>query len=1022
VTVLFADVAGFTAIAERLDPEDVHAIMNRCFELLSREIHRYEGTINQFLGDGLMALFGAPVALEDHAVRACHAALAIQETLSVFGEQLKREKGIDFRMRIGMNTGLVVVGAIGDDLRMDYTAVGDTTNLAARVQALAEPGAILVSRQTHQLVEGFFRTEPKGEARVKGRAEPVNVFALTGRRQGRSRLDVAEERGLTAFVGRRRELGVILDCLKRVRAGRGQVVVLVGEAGVGKSRLLYEFRRAVREEPVTVLEGKCVSYGKGIPYLPVLDVLKGICQIEEGDNPLQIREKVEQLLRQKAPDLVPLVPFLLDLLSVSVEDPAFHSLDAKEKRARTFEAIRALMLREVERQPLILVIEDLHWADRTTEEYLKFLADGIEGSPILLFLTFRSEHTFLSGELPHVTRIVLDVFSDVEAEAMVGLLLGDREIPPPLTRVILGKGEGNPLFLEEITTALLQRGTIVSKNGSATPVVGGPAIRIPDSIQDIIRARIDRLEDNAKRTLQTAAVIGREFSLRLLTQAAQMEGEVQRHLEQLKQLEFIYEKRFFPEMEFTFKHTLTQDVAYESLLVHRRRELHGVIARAMEEIFADRLEEHSPVLAYHYVRGHEAAKATDYLVRAGDRAMRLYANAEAAVHYTEALAQVEKQPESLRQAEQRVDVVMKLCGVSGSSADFQRDLGNLAGALSVAERIGDRRRQSQVLYWVGRTHYVLGHVAPGIEHAERALTIADELGDDSLAAMPVNLLGRSYFVMSDFKKACPILERNSSQLERIGNRVEAATAYAGLGWSLAMIGRFDRALQAADRGLAIAQEIGHLPTEAACYHYRACTRFPRGEWSQAIEDIRRAQAAAERTGDSFRAYLTTGFLGGFLVMTGEHDAGVEILERTFQAAERLGTTLFLSVFRVYRGEASLVRGETDEAALHCRQAITLAVETNDRWSEAWARRVLSEALCKGEPPNLAEAEREILEATRIQRQLGTLPDLARSLLAHGRLLRLRGEHGRGQELIAGAVSMFREMGMSWDLARAEARE
>src|SRR5215470_14493820 len=390
VTVLFADVSGFTSIAERLDPEEVHQFMNRAFELILGEVHRYEGTINQFLGDGVMALFGAPIAHEDHAQRAVHAALGMQRVLQGYGAELQRTRGITFRVRMGLNTGLVVVGSIGDNLRMDYTAVGDTTNLAARILNLAEPGQVVIAEDTHKAVSGYFITRPLGERAIKGKVEPVNAYEVVRARGLRTRLEIGVERGLTPFVGREPELTLLQERWTEVKAGRGQVVFLMGEAGIGKSRLLSEFQRRLADEPVTWLTGRCISYGKEMAYLPIIDLLKHNFQVEEGDDDATISAKIEQGMGALGAELQLAIPHVKYLLSVPPGDDSVLRLDAQQRRLRLFEALRAMMLQGGQRRPLVLVVEDLHWIDKTSEEVLLYLADSIPAAQVLLLVTYRS--------------------------------------------------------------------------------------------------------------------------------------------------------------------------------------------------------------------------------------------------------------------------------------------------------------------------------------------------------------------------------------------------------------------------------------------------------------------------------------------------------------------------------------------------------------------------------------------------------------------------------------------------------
>src|SRR5215831_19144194 len=672
VTVLFCDIVESSRLAERLDPEAMHEVMDRALRLMTEAVHRYEGTVNQFLGDGLMALFGAPVALEDHALRGVQAALAIRETLSGYSEQLKGERGVDLQLRLGLNTGLVVVGRIGDDLRMDYTAVGDTTHLASRVQGLAEPGTILITEATHRFVEGYVQTESLGPVSVKGRSERVRVYRLIGRRRGRTRLEVSVERGLTELVGRERELAILHECLARVRAGRGQVVGLVGEPGVGKSRLLYEFRQSLENERVTWLEGHCVAYGQTTPYLPILGMLRTNFQIEEDDNPLQIHEKLRQGVHRLDPALEGILPFLGDVFGLPGANEALKHLDPKDKRQKTFEAIRTLTVAGSQQRFHVLILEDLHWVDPMSEDYLAFLTASLAGVPVLLLSSQRPGYTVRWADKTYYTQIALDLLGERETETLVAALLGTRHLPSDLVRFVRDKAEGNPLFMEEITASLLERGMLLRRNGEVL-WAGSAPVDSPATVQDIIRARIDRLEEPVKRTVQAAAAIGREFGLRLLARIAEVAANVQHHLETLARAELIHETRFFPELEYIFKHAVTRDVAYQSLLAKRRKDLHGAIGRAIEDLYADRLEEHAPILAYHYARSERQDKAVEYALLAGDQAARLYANAVATTYYEQALTIVATLPPAPQAQSTEIDATLKLAAVGMTRQDIERD-------------------------------------------------------------------------------------------------------------------------------------------------------------------------------------------------------------------------------------------------------------------------------------------------------------------------------------------------------------
>jgi class 3 adenylate cyclase/tetratricopeptide (TPR) repeat protein len=1016
VTVLFCDIVESSRLAERLDPEAMHEVMDHALRLMAEAVHRYEGTVNQFLGDGLMALFGAPVALEDHAFRGVQAALAIRETLSGYSEQLNRDRSVELQLRLGLNTGLVVVGRIGDDLRMDYTAVGDTTHLASRMLSLAEPGTILITEATHRLVEGYVQTESLGPVSVKGRSERIRVYRVIGRQRGRTRLEVSVERGLTELVGRERELAILQECVTRVRAGRGQVLGLVGEPGVGKSRLLYEFRQSLGGERVRWLEGHCVAYGQTTPYLPIRGMLRANFQIEEDDNPLQIHEKLRQGIRRVDPTLEGILPFLGEVFGLPGATEALKHLDPKDKRQKTFEAIRTLIVAGSQQRLHVLIFEDLHWIDPISEDYLSFLTASLGGVPVLLLTTQRPGYTVRWADKTYYMQVALDLLGESETETLVAALLGTRRLPSGLVRFVRDKAEGNPLFMEEITASLLERGILLRRDGEILWPGGAPA-DFPDTIQDIIRARIDRLEEPVKRTVQAAAVIGREFGLRLLTRISEMAAEVQHHLETLTRAELIHETRFFPELEYIFKHAVTQDVAYQSLLAKRRKDLHGAIGQAVETLYADRLDEHAPILAYHYARSEHQEKAIAYALRAGNQAARLYANAEATTYYEQALAMARVLPPSPEAHCCEIDASLKLAAVGMTRQHIERDQQNVERARALAEQLQDARRLAEALYWLGRLQYVLGDPAKAIEYAARSLEIADRLGDESLAAPPVNLMARGYW-RSDPPKARRMIERSVEQMSRLGHKGEEATALGFAAMLFATGGEFDRALVYADRGLALAQEIQNPLAEAAAYMYRGILHDQRGENARAIADYECATRVAEGAGDLFRVYIVKFWESRAHTRAGDASRARTLAEEGFALAEKIGTRFVLAHGKVSLADSLLALGELDEACRVSREAILLSEATGDGFGAALARRALAESLVRLRPSD-PQWQREIQEAIRLLQDVEAQPELARSHLSYVRLLKAAGELQQARAHLTQAIDMFRRMGMAWDFGQAE---
>jgi class 3 adenylate cyclase len=570
VTVLFADLKDSTELIRGLDPEAAQQLLDPAIHLMMDAVHRFEGTVNQVLGDGIMALFGAPIAHEDHALRACYAALAMQAAMQPTTEEVRRTRGLELRMRVGLNSGEVVVRAIGNDLHMDYSAVGETTVLAARMEQMATPGSIRLTPSTLGLVEGLVRVNALGPVPVKGLPDPVDVFELVGASALRRRFQAAAARGLTRFVGRQPELEALHRALAQAADGHGQVVALVGEAGVGKSRLAYEFVHAHPTQGWRVLESVSVSYGKATPYFPVLDLLKRYCHLEEQDDPRTVRAKVTGQVLTLDETLQDTLPALLSLLEVLPDDSPFRTLDPPQRRQRTLQALKRILLRESQVQPLLLVFEDLHWIDAETQALLENLIESLPTARLLLLVNYRPEYQHGWGSKTSYTQLRLDPLPPASADALLQALLGDAPSLAPLAQLLITRTEGNPFFLEESVRTLVETGVLVGEPGAYRLAQALPTFQMPATVQAVLAARIDRLLPEVKRLLQTAAVIGTEVPLPLLQTIAEVpEAALHRGLAHLQAAEFLYETRLFPEPEYTFKHALTHEVAYGSLLLER---------------------------------------------------------------------------------------------------------------------------------------------------------------------------------------------------------------------------------------------------------------------------------------------------------------------------------------------------------------------------------------------------------------------------------------------------------------------
>ncbi len=583
VTVLFADIKGSLAIIEGTDPEEASRILDGAIRVMMDAVHRYEGTVNRVMGDGVMALFGAPIAHEDHAVRACYAALAIQRAMEAHADEARRTLGIEVSVRIGLHSGEVVVRTIGNDLSMDYDAIGPTVHLASRMEQLASPGTVRLTAATADLAEGFVELRSLGQVPVKGLSQPIEAFDLVGVGAARTRLQAAAGRGLTPFVGRRDELAVLERAHELAEAGQGQMVALVGDPGVGKSRLFYEFTHRERMRPWLVLEGISVSSGKASSWAPAIDLLKPYFDIAPDDDRQRSAEKVlgKILLLDEA--LRPVLPAVLALLDLPVEDAAWQSLDPPQRRRRTLDGLKALLVRESQRQPLALVFEDLHWIDGETQALLDSLVESMPTCRMLLLVNYRPEYRHGWGSRAHYTQLRIDPLEATGADELLKALLGDAPELAELKERLLAASEGNPLFLEESVRILVDTGVLSGKRGAYRLIRQPEEIEIPASVAAIIAARIDRLGTDEKTALQLAAVIGEDVPLDLLEAVSELPAEtLHRALADLRRRELLYEARLFPDIAYAFRHGLTRRVAYDGMLHEGRRALHGQIAQVLE--------------------------------------------------------------------------------------------------------------------------------------------------------------------------------------------------------------------------------------------------------------------------------------------------------------------------------------------------------------------------------------------------------------------------------------------------------
>jgi class 3 adenylate cyclase/tetratricopeptide (TPR) repeat protein len=1029
VTVLFADLKSSMELLADRDPEEARQLLDPVLEQMMAAVHRYEGTVNQVMGDGIMALFGAPLAHEDHAVRACYAALAMQAAMQRYAEEVRRTQGLTVQMRVGLNSGEVVVRAIGNDLHMDYSAVGQTTHLAARMEQLATPGSILLTAATLRLVEAMVRVQALGPVPVKGLTDPVEVFELVGATALRRRLQAAVARGLSPFVGRQAELEALQQALARARAGQGQVVALIGEPGVGKSRLVYEFLHSHRTQGWLRLESSSVSYGKATAYLPVCDLLKAYCHIEDRDDLRTVRAKVTGQILTLDGALQDTVPAVLALFEALPADSPFLQLDSLQRRRRTLEALKGLLLRESQVQPLLLVFEDLHWIDSETQAVLDMLVESLPTARVLLLVNYRPEYQHGWGSKTYYTQLRLDPLPEASADTLLQALLGHDPGLVPLTQLLIARTQGNPFFLEESVRILVETGVLGGERGAYRLAKPLDTLQVPATVHALLAARIDRLAPENKHLLQTAAVVGTEVPWPLLQAIADTSEEALYHsLVQLQAAEFLYETSLFPERAYTFKHALTHEVAYGSLLHERRRALHARIVTALEALAGDRRDDQVERLAHHALRGEVWDKALAYGSQAGDKARMRSAYREAAVCFEQALAALEHLPDSRAITEQAIDLRLGLRAALNALGEAPgRMLNHLRRAETLAQTLGDHLRLGRVYVGMGGNCWLAGEVDHAVVYGQQALALAATLGHVGLQTRAHVILGLAYYDAGDYPRAIEHLERNVTTIQgdlrdERSRAAGSAAAYSRTWLSLchAERGAFTEGLALAEDGLRLAEIVNHPFSVIDAFRAVSFLHLRQGNVQRAIPGLERAQGLCQDWHIPLLLPWVTADLGLAYALEGRVAAGLALVEQEMErqvARGRSGGRLGLVVPRL--SEAYLLAGRLDDARQRAVQAFDLARQYQQRGSQAWALWLLGESTARHEPREL-EAAGHYRQALALAEELGMRPLQAHCHRGLGILYNTLGQREPARRELSTAIEMYRTMAMTFWLPQVEA--
>jgi class 3 adenylate cyclase/tetratricopeptide (TPR) repeat protein len=1022
VTVLFADIKGSMELFAERDAEAAQKLFDPVLERMIEAVHHYEGTVNRVMGDGIMALFGAPIAHEDHAVRACYAALRMQETVKQYADEVQRSHGVEVTIRVGLNSGEIVIGGIGSDLHLEYTVVGQTANLAARLEQMATPGSVLTSTDTLQLAEGYIAMKPLGSVSVKGLPHPVQIYEVTGAGEAQTRLQVSAGRGLTRFVGRDVELEQIHRVQQLAGQGHGQVVAIVGEAGVGKSRLVHEFVHSRYTAGWMVLESNSVSYGRATPYLPVIGLLSNYFKTNAHDSTQLIREKVTERILALDQSLQDAIPPVLDLLDALDENDPFRSLDLVRHRQYTYQALVRLLLRESRVQPFVVVFEDLHWNDSLSLGLLSELVVAMQDARLLLVVSYRPEYRDEWKNRPNYRQVRLDPLASESLAQFLQALLGSDPTLATLKGFLVGRASGNPFFAEEIVRGLVDTGMLEGKRGSyrlARPFSG---IEIPPTVQAVLAARVDALPPTEKHLLQEAAVIGHDVPFTLLHAICGLaEDKLRGLLDNLQAAEFLYSTRLYPELQYSFKHALTHDVTYSGVLHERRREMHARVVNATERLYADRLGEQIERLAYHTVQGELKEKAAHYLRQAGAKAAGRSAVAAAKTWFEQALDVLKSLPESQATMEQAFEIRLELRSVLRQLGEVRQMLEQLREAEALAERLKDDRRRGRVCGFMTTVLSTLNELDEALLTGTRALEIAQRIGDLGLGIVTTSCLEQVYYYRGEYGHVVEIATENLAALptewvhEYFGLAVPVSVF--GRGWlimSLAELGRFAEAAKYEAEAIRLAETTEHAHTINWARLTASMLHFFKGDWAKArlLVDY---WTNIPRTLDV--AVLLPWAVASSAWALAQIGEASEALSRVREAEQLLERQAARGIFG-HRGwayhavsRACLLLGRFDEALRlgHC------SLESSQRIPgfAAHALHLLGDIVSHPDRFDAESGAAYYREALALAEQHGMRPVVAHCHLGLGKLYRRIGKLEHAREDLTAATTMYREMEMDF---------
>ena len=1010
ITVLFADMKGSTNLIQDLDPEQVEQRLRPTLQLMIDAVHRYEGTINRIEGDGIMALFGAPLAYEDSAVRAAYAALDMQNAV-------RGASDAQPAIRVGLHAGEVLVRAVNTDLSVDYDAIGATVHLAARMEQMAAPGSIYCTASVARLAEGLIEVKSLGPLAVKGFREPLELFEIVAHTSARTRWEVTAARGLTQFVSRDAELAILRDAMHQAVEGHGKLICVVGEPGAGKSRLVHEVLHSPATSAWTVLKAATASYTRNTPYLAFADLIRMWFEIPEQATSDDARRRVQVKISAFGDELLAELPAIHSLLDLQVDDPEWLALEPAARRHRILAAGKNLILHVAAMRPLLLWFEDMQWTDAETRTLLESIAEEVESHRLLIILTGRPEYEHRWAEKNYYRAIQIEALDKPAAERLVRTMLGNSKVNERLCDLIVRRTDGIPLFIEETIRSLVEHGVLRGRMGAYALTQELQDIKIPESVQAVLASRIDLLPPAQRGLLQTASAIGPDIQVTLLEDVTDTpRPDLRTLLADLQAADFLYQVPNTTTFQFRFKHTLTHEVAYGSLLSKTRQELHGRILRAIESQYSGNLAEMVESLSHHALNAGLWKEALVYSRQAGDKAVELSAYREARIFFEQALQALTYLPQDKTHIQTGIDIRLGLRAILGATTEYPALERYLREAETLAIQIEDRPRLAAISVAQTFVHNWQGDLDAGIECGERGLSIAKEIKNDRLELSASSFLGQAYMWRGDFRKSLALLRDNQSwtdgplRQERIGTTGTSSVLWLGmLAASHAYLGNFRQAIATAQEACTIADEVRRPYDMALAYWYAGFVLSHQGDTASALVSLEHGYQICRSAQISFLVPVLSTSLGHTYSLAGRPDEGVELLSRAVGYSQFAKFPYGVAWSTVYLGFARLLTGHADSVIAQANSAVDLASRHHYRAVEASARRLVAEARHRSGQINAAEAS--YLEALKIASDLGLRPEIAHCQNGLAQICFLLGRTHEGDQLLHAANLLYSSLEM-----------